>query len=81
MFVKHIHKSYTPYTRFLHIFPETRIFIAHLVNFKDVTTRVCVVYMFDKHIHALNLLNINMITDVFRGACICLAFNSKKKFL
>ena len=33
-------------------------------------TRVCVVYMSAKHIHALNVLIISVITSVFIG-CVC----------
>ena len=32
-----------------------------------MTTRVRVVYMFDKHVHALNLLNISIIIGIFMG--------------
>ena len=32
-----------------------------------MTTRVRVVYMFNKHVHALNLLTVSIITSVFRG--------------
>ena len=40
-------------------------FYARLRNLPCVTTRVYVVYMFGKHIHALNLLNISIIRGVF----------------
>ena len=40
-------------------------FYARLGNLPCVTTRVYVVYMFGKHIHALNLLNISIIRGVF----------------
>ena len=52
--------------------------LAHCVNLHNVTTRVCVVYMFDKHIHAFNLLIISAFRCIFYWACMCLAFNSKK---
>ena len=32
-----------------------------------MTTRVRVVYMLDKHVHAFNLLTINTITSIFMG--------------
>ena len=43
---------------------------ARYVNLWSVTTRVCVVYMFSEHIHALNVLIISVITSVFIG-CVC----------
>ena len=39
---------------------------AHCVNLQNVTTRVCVVYMLDKHIHAFILLIISIYKRVFR---------------
>ena len=40
---------------------------ARYVNLWSVTTRVCVVYMLNKHIHALKLLVISIIMGVFTG--------------
>ena len=40
---------------------------ARYVNLWSVMTRVCVVYMFSKHVHALNVLIISVITSVFIG--------------
>ena len=45
-----------------------------------MTTRVRVVYMFDKHVHALNLLNINMVMTVFMGRVRVWRLILKKKF-
>ena len=62
--------TYTSHTQHVHVFANAlkkQNNIAHFRNLKGVTTRVCVVYMLDKHIHALNLLGINTITNVFMG--------------
>ena len=58
-----VHTLYTLFAYFL----RNQYFIAHFVNLRSVTTRVRVVYMFDKHVHVLNLLNINIITGIFMG--------------
>ena len=65
-----LYNTYTSRTQHVHIFANAlkkQHNIAHFRNLKGVTTRVCVVYMLDKHIHALNLLGINTITNVFMG--------------
>ena len=62
--------TYTSRTQHVHVFALLlRIwrFAARFVNLKSVTTRVRVVYMFGKHVHALNLLNINMVMPVLVG--------------
>ena len=43
--------------------------------------RVCVVYMFYKHIHALNFLTINIITSVFGGRVCVWRLILKKKII
>ena len=53
--------TYTSHTQHVHVFANAlkkQNNIAHFRNLKGVTTRVCVVYMLDKHIHALNSLSI-----------------------
>jgi hypothetical protein len=62
--------TYTSRTHLVHVFVYLFVkivFVACFVNLKGVMTRVCVVYMLDKHVHALNLLIISMITCVFEG--------------
>ena len=62
--------TYTSQTQHVHVFANAlkkQNNIAHFRNLKGATTRVCVVYMLDKHIHALNLLGINTITNIFMG--------------
>ena len=62
--------TYTSRTQLVHVFRsflQKLSFTAHLVNLKSVSTHVHVVYMFDKHVHALNLLSINIITADFMG--------------
>ena len=62
--------TYTSRTQHVHVFALLlRIwrFAARFVNLKSVTTRVRVVYMLDKHVHALNLLIISMIMCDFWG--------------
>ena len=61
-----IHILYT----FLLVFLEISVFVAHFANLKGVTTRVCVVYMLGKHIHAFNLLNINIFERYFGGVYV-----------
>ena len=62
---------YTSRTHLVHVFciytQDSVIFVAYFVNLRSVSTHVHVVYMFDKHVHAFNSLNINMITGVFMG--------------
>ena len=52
VFVKHVHESYITRTCFR-------------VNKLDMMTYVCVMYVFSKHVHALNLLIISIITSHF----------------
>ena len=70
VFIKHIHESYTPHTRFRTFFSEISIFVAHFANLRSVTTCVCVVYMLGKHIHAFNLLIINIFERYFGGVYV-----------
>ena len=61
MFAKHIHNTYT----FLLVISNYRG--ALVSKIKSVMTRVCVVYVLDKHIHAFILLIISIYKRVFRG--------------
>ena len=66
-YTQHVHNMYTFSAQksvFVHLF-------AHCVNLLGVTTRVCVVYMLNKHIHAFKLLVISIFTGVFtRRVCV-----------
>ena len=58
---QHVHIMYT-------ISAQKYVFVclfAHCVNLRSVTTHVSVVYMFDKHVHALKSLVISIFTGVF----------------
>ena len=43
-----------------------------------MTTYVCVMYVFDKHVHALNLFVISIFTGIFRGRVYVWRFILKK---
>ena len=47
---------------------------------KTCTCCVWLVYVLDKHIHALKLFGTQSVISRFLPPCTCLAFNSKKKF-
>ena len=60
---QHVHIMYT-------ISAQKYVFaylFAHCVNLRSVTTHVCVVYVFDKHVHALKSLEISIFTGFFTG--------------
>jgi hypothetical protein len=60
---QHVHNMYTFSAQkydFVHLF-------AHSVNLSSMSTRVHVVYVLDKHVHALKLLVISIFATVFTG--------------
>ena len=70
-----IHNTYT-FLAQKHIFVQI---LAHCVNLQNVTTRVYVVYVFDKHIHAFKLLIISVYKCVFGGRVYVWRLILKKK--
>ena len=80
VYLTHTRVIHNTYTLFAY-FPRNSQFVTHFVNLQGVTTRVCVVYMFNKHIHALNLLIVSIITNVFRGRVYVWRLILKKNLL
>ena len=58
-----IHTIYTLFANIIRLYG----IIAHFVNIQGVMTRVYVVYVFGKHIHAFKLLIFSINRSVFRG--------------
>ena len=63
-----VYQTHTQHVHNLYIlFAQKYVQVVHLFNLQSVTTRVRVVYMLDKHVHAFKLLVISIFTGVFTG--------------
>ena len=90
VFVKHVNESYITRTCFL-LTNSNNINLSSFYKKRIMTTYVCVMYVFDKHVHALNLFVISTLTVDFsyhvrvwhlilKKNCISLTGNKKATF-